>query len=40
VIVVDCAAVVDALTGVGGSEELRACLADEESHAPALLDLS
>lgn len=37
-IVVDCAAVVDALTGLGGTEGLRACLAGEELHAPALLD--
>lgn len=37
-IVVDCAAVVDALTAVEGSEELRAALADEDLHAPSLLD--
>ena len=37
-IVVDCAAVVDALTGLKGCEELRDCLAEEELHAPALLD--
>jgi predicted nucleic acid-binding protein len=38
VIVVDSAALVDALTAVEGTEELRADLADEELHAPALLD--
>jgi len=38
VIVVDCAAVVDALTAVEGSEGLRACMAGEELHAPTLLD--
>lgn len=37
-IVVDCAAVVDALTSVDGSEGLHAALADEELHAPTLLD--
>lgn len=37
-IVVDCAAVVDALTAVEGSENLRAELADNDIHAPALLD--
>lgn len=37
-IVVDSAALVDALTAVEGTEELRADLADEELHAPALLD--
>lgn len=37
-IVVDCAAVVDALTAVEGSEDLRAALADEDLHAPTLLD--
>jgi predicted nucleic acid-binding protein len=37
-IVVDSAAVVDALTVVDGSEELRAHLAGEELHAPTLLD--
>lgn len=37
-IVVDSAALVDALTVVEGTEELRADLADEELHAPALLD--
>ena len=37
-IVVDAAAVVDALTAVGGSDGLRAALASEELHAPALLD--
>jgi len=38
VIVIDCAAVVDALTAVDGSEDLRAALADEDLHAPTLLD--
>jgi predicted nucleic acid-binding protein len=38
VIVVDSAAVVDALTGLQGCEKLRDRLADEELHAPALLD--
>lgn len=37
-IVVDSAAVVDALTGVQGCGELRNLLIDEELHAPALLD--
>ncbi len=37
-IVIDCAAVVDALTAVSGSENLRAALADEDLHAPTLLD--
>lgn len=37
-IVVDCAAVVDALTAVAGTENLRARLATEELHAPSLLD--
>ncbi len=37
-IVIDCAAVVDALTAVRGSENLRAALADEDLHAPTLLD--
>lgn len=37
-IVVDSAALVDALTVVAGTEELRADLADEELHAPTLLD--
>ena len=37
-IVVDCAAVVDALTAVEGTDELRALLAGEDLHAPALLD--
>ncbi|SNS07250.1 Predicted nucleic acid-binding protein, contains PIN domain [Geodermatophilus saharensis] len=37
-IVVDCAAVVDVLTGVEGSDRLRARLAVEDLHAPALLD--
>jgi predicted nucleic acid-binding protein len=38
VIVVDCAAVVDALTGVPDSGRLRDRLAAEDLHAPALLD--
>jgi predicted nucleic acid-binding protein len=38
VIVVDCAAVVDALTAVAGTEQLRDRLAAEELHAPSLLD--
>src|SRR5687768_12626585 len=38
VIVVDCAAVVDALTAPTGTEELRQRLAREELHAPALVD--
>jgi predicted nucleic acid-binding protein len=38
VIVADGAALVDALTAVKGSEGLRAELAGEELHAPALLD--
>ncbi len=37
-IVVDAAAVVDALTVIEGSVDLRAHLASEELHAPALLD--
>lgn len=37
-IVVDAAAIVDALTGLQGCEELRNCLAVEELHAPTLLD--
>jgi predicted nucleic acid-binding protein len=37
VIVVDSAALVDALIAVEGTEELRADLADQELHAPALL---
>ncbi|MGL5866111.1 MAG: type II toxin-antitoxin system VapC family toxin [Dermatophilaceae bacterium] len=37
-IVVDSAAVVDALTMAPGSETLRAELAEEDLHAPALLD--
>ena len=34
----DSAAVVDALTAVAGTDELRAYLAAEELHAPTLLD--
>lgn len=37
-IVVDSAAVVDVLTAVEGSEDLRDELAEEELHAPMLLD--
>lgn len=37
-IVVDCAAVVDALTVVEGTVDLRASLSSEELSAPALLD--
>jgi predicted nucleic acid-binding protein len=38
VIVVDSAAVVDALTAVAGTDELRAHLATEDLHAPSLVD--
>lgn len=37
-IVVDGAALVDALTGADGSERLSLALAGEELHAPALVD--
>ena len=37
-IVADCAAVVDALTGFPGTDDLRATLAEEDLHAPTLLD--
>lgn len=37
-IVVDCAAVVDALTAVDGTDNLRAFMSREELSAPALLD--
>lgn len=37
-IVVDCAALVDALTAVAGTEELRAELTSEDLHAPSLVD--
>lgn len=37
-IVVDSAAVIDALTAVSGTDDLRARLRDEELHAPMLLD--
>ena len=37
-IVVDAAAVVDALSAVAGSDDLRAYLAGEELHAPSLID--
>ncbi|MGC5615056.1 type II toxin-antitoxin system VapC family toxin [Georgenia sp. Z1491] len=38
-IVVDNAAVVDALTAVAGTDELRARLAQDELHAPSLIDV-
>jgi predicted nucleic acid-binding protein len=38
VIVIDCAALVDALSAAPDTAELRAQLADEELHAPSLLD--
>lgn len=38
-IVVDSAAVVDALTAVAGTDELRARLATEDLHAPGLVDV-
>jgi predicted nucleic acid-binding protein len=38
VIVVDSASVVDALTGADGTDDLRAALATEDLHAPALLN--
>jgi predicted nucleic acid-binding protein len=37
-IVVDCAAVVDALTTVAGTDALRARMAGDELHAPHLID--
>jgi len=37
-VVVDAAAVVDALTAVDGTEELRVALASDDLNAPALLD--
>lgn len=37
-IVIDSAAVIDALTAVTGSEGVRAAMATEELHAPSLLD--
>ena len=37
-IVVDSAAIVDALTGAEGTDDLRASLVTEDLHAPALLD--
>lgn len=37
-IVVDSAAVIDALSGLAGTDELRAYLAAEELHAPSLVD--
>ena len=38
-IVVDSSAIVDALTAVAGTEELRVRLSNEELHAPSLLDV-
>jgi predicted nucleic acid-binding protein len=38
VIVVDCAAVVDVLTAVAGTDPLRSRLAVQHLHAPALID--
>jgi predicted nucleic acid-binding protein len=38
VIVADCAAVVDALTGFPGTDDLRVILAEEDLHAPILVD--
>jgi predicted nucleic acid-binding protein len=38
VIVIDSAAVIDALTAVAGTNELRTRLRDEDLHAPMLLD--
>lgn len=38
-IVVDCSAVVDALTAVDGTDELQAIMADDDLYAPALLDV-
>ena len=37
-IVVDCSALVDALSGASGTDELREHLGGEELHAPRLLD--
>jgi predicted nucleic acid-binding protein len=37
-IVVDSAAVIDALTAVAGTDDLRAIMAAEELHAPSLID--
>ena len=37
-IVVDCADLVDVLTGIDGSGDLRSRLVDEDLHAPSLLD--
>ena len=37
-IVVDCAAIVDALSGIADADDLRKMLSAEELHAPALLD--
>jgi predicted nucleic acid-binding protein len=38
VIVVDCSAVVDALSGSAGTEALRGRLIEDDLHAPGLLD--
>ena len=37
-IVIDCSAVVDALSMVAGTEDLRALLGSEDLHAPGLID--
>ena len=37
-IVIDCAAVIDALSGLADTEELRSFIVDEDLHAPSLLD--
>jgi predicted nucleic acid-binding protein len=38
VIVIDCSAIVDALTAAGDADDLRARMSGEDLHAPALLD--
>jgi predicted nucleic acid-binding protein len=38
VIVIDCSAVVDALTAAGDADSLRARMSGEDLHAPALVD--
>jgi predicted nucleic acid-binding protein len=38
VIVIDCSALIDVLTAVEGTDELRSRLVTEELHAPSLLD--
>ncbi len=37
-IVIDCSALIDVLTGAEGTDRLRSNLATEEIHAPSLLD--